>query len=119
MWCKGALLGVALVVAVAIVVGWTTMRNLGRFLDVSEDVASADAIVVMGGEGGRFSRTQHAIDLYKAGVSPARCLQRGDVDWVWAGMLLNGAVHRCGGETWVAGKCARDLRRGAEHLRRS
>jgi uncharacterized SAM-binding protein YcdF (DUF218 family) len=70
MWCRGCLSVVVLVVIVGLTAGWMVARNLGRFLDVSQDVGTVDAIVVMGGEGGRFKRTQHAIDLYEAGVAP-------------------------------------------------
>jgi uncharacterized SAM-binding protein YcdF (DUF218 family) len=70
MWCKGCLAAVAVVVVSGLVVGWVSLRNLGAFLDVTQEPILADAIVVMGGEGGRYTRTQHALELYKAGMSP-------------------------------------------------
>lgn len=70
MWCKGILLAVTFAIVAAFVAGWMAMSNLGHFLDVTQEVAAADAIVVMGGEGARFTRTQHALDLYESGQSP-------------------------------------------------
>lgn len=42
----------------------------GRFLAQDDEPAPADAIVVLGGEGAGFSRTQHALALYRAGYAP-------------------------------------------------
>ena len=73
MWCKGCAVTIAVALIVALLAGWVGVRNLGAFLDVSEDVttgSAVDAIVVMGGEGGRYVRTQHALNLYEAGVAP-------------------------------------------------
>lgn len=69
MNCKGCLvtLGVASVVALLAVAAGVI--NLGRILDVSQPPAHADAIVVMGGEGNRNTRTHHAIELYEQGVA--------------------------------------------------
>ncbi|MEX1021280.1 MAG: YdcF family protein [Litorilinea sp.] len=44
--------------------------NLGRWLDATARPAQVDAIVVLGGEGGRFPRTAHALALYHDGVAP-------------------------------------------------
>ena len=42
----------------------------GRFLVAEDGPAAADAIVILGGEAGGFSRTQHGVALYDAGYAP-------------------------------------------------
>lgn len=70
MSCKGCLAWLGMAAVVVIVAAGLAVVNLGRFLDVSAAAQPADALFVMGGEGQRFMRTQHAIALYEAGVAP-------------------------------------------------
>jgi uncharacterized SAM-binding protein YcdF (DUF218 family) len=73
MWCRGCLVSIVGALIVGAVITWAGLANLGRFLDASEDIATAspaDAILVMGGEGGRYTRTEHAIELYERGMAP-------------------------------------------------
>ncbi len=65
--CFIALMGVIAVCAILFTVAFW---NLGRFLDVTQTALSADAILVMGGEGGRYQRTEQALQLYDEGVAP-------------------------------------------------
>lgn len=68
--CRRLLLLTILVIlgtSVLAIVGWF---NLGRFLDATTPPIHADAIVVLGGEGGRFMRTRHAVELYAQGMAP-------------------------------------------------
>ncbi len=70
MSCKGCLAAILAVLAATAITGAMTVRSLGDFLDVTEPVGTVDAIVVMGGEGGRHLRTQHALELYESGAAP-------------------------------------------------
>jgi uncharacterized SAM-binding protein YcdF (DUF218 family) len=53
--------------------------NVGRYLDVSSAPQQADAILVMGGEGGAFARTRHAVRLYEEGYAPVVVLSGGSL----------------------------------------
>jgi uncharacterized SAM-binding protein YcdF (DUF218 family) len=57
------LFGLTLIALILVVGG-------GRFLFTSDSLSRVDAIVVLGGEGGGFQRTQHALDLLEAGYAP-------------------------------------------------
>ncbi len=46
-----------------------TLR-IGYFLDATQPPAQVDAIIVLGGEGSSFPRTQHALVLHGAGRAP-------------------------------------------------
>lgn len=70
MWCRGCFAVVLVVMAVGLATGAIAARNLGRFLDVTTEARPVDAIVVMGGEGGRYVRTQHAVELHNSGFAP-------------------------------------------------
>ena len=74
MWCKVCLLSTINLMLISVMAGCAGLRYVGVFPDASEDIAqneqSADAIVVMGGEGGRYTRTEHAIELYNRGLAP-------------------------------------------------
>ncbi len=70
MTCKGCLVGVLVLFAASVLAAILMVVNLGRFLDVSRNPGKADAIVVLGGEGARYMRTRHAIDLFDAGLAP-------------------------------------------------
>lgn len=70
MSCKGCLASLGIATIVILVAAGVTLINLGRFLDVSVEAQPANALFVMGGEGQRFMRTQHAIALYEANVAP-------------------------------------------------
>jgi uncharacterized SAM-binding protein YcdF (DUF218 family) len=62
----GAVAWLLVGVVVVAVAGW----GLGRFLTVDDPLAPAGAIVILGGESGRFSRTAHGVALYKNGYAP-------------------------------------------------
>ena len=68
--CRRILLTLALLSLVALLTAVIVWFNLGRYLDATVTPAQADAIVVLGGEGGGFMRTRHAVALYAAGVAP-------------------------------------------------
>ncbi len=70
MSCKGCLVWLGIAVLVVLAGAGLALLNLGRFLDVSGETPPVDAVFVMGGEGGRFMRTQHAVKLYDAGLTP-------------------------------------------------
>lgn len=70
MSSKGCLVALGVTALVVLVVAALGVINLGRILDVAQPPAQADAIVVLGGEGNRNTRTRHAIELYDAGVAP-------------------------------------------------
>ncbi|MBI3942855.1 MAG: YdcF family protein [Chloroflexi bacterium] len=44
--------------------------EIGHMLVINNTPTQADAILVLGGEGGGFFRTNHAISLYKSGYAP-------------------------------------------------
>ena len=70
MTYKGCLFSLLALLGLGIAAFLVATWNLGRMLDTSSQPAPADAIFVLGGEGGRFSRTRHALDLYDAGLAP-------------------------------------------------
>lgn len=69
-FCRRALIAVALALLGGLLAAALVWLNLGFFLDASAPPAHADAIVVMGGEGGRFMRSRHAVALYAQGFAP-------------------------------------------------
>lgn len=70
MWCKGCLATILLLMVAGLMAAALVFWNLGDFLDATQPIDEVDAIMVMGGEGGRYQRTQHAITLYEEGVAP-------------------------------------------------
>ncbi|RIK46760.1 MAG: hypothetical protein DCC57_15145 [Chloroflexi bacterium] len=68
--CRRLLIAVALALLGGLLAAALVWFNLGFFLDVSAPPARADAIIVMGGEGGRFMRSRHAVELYAQGFAP-------------------------------------------------
>lgn len=70
MSSKGCLVVLGTTALVVLAVAALGVINLGRILDVAQPPAHADAIVVLGGEGNRNTRTRHAVALYDEGVAP-------------------------------------------------
>ena len=70
MNCKGCLVSLLALVGLGIVAVSVATLSLGRMLDATSQPTPADAIFVLGGEGGQFTRTRHALDLYDAGLAP-------------------------------------------------
>lgn len=70
MNCKGCLLsGVALLLAALLALGVFTI-TAGHFLTAVDTYSQADAIVVLGGDGGDFFRVQQGVDLFNEGYAP-------------------------------------------------
>ena len=70
MNCKGCLLsGTALLLGGLLVLGIFTV-TVGHFLTAVDAISQADAIVVLGGDGGDFFRVQQAVDLFNEGHAP-------------------------------------------------
>jgi uncharacterized SAM-binding protein YcdF (DUF218 family) len=68
--CKGCLLfSTALLLAALLALGVFTI-TAGHFLATEDAFSQADAIVVLGGDGGDFFRVQQAVDLFNAGYAP-------------------------------------------------
>lgn len=68
--CKGCLhfAAATLLVVILVMVGFTL--EIGHFLIANNAPTKADAILVLGGEGGNFHRSRQAISLYQAGFAP-------------------------------------------------
>ena len=70
MSCKGCIgLGVALLVITLLAIGGAGMRA-GRFLTLTDPLSPADAIVVLGGDNGDFTRVREAVRLFKEDYAP-------------------------------------------------
>ena len=70
MNCKGCLLsGIALLLVGLLALGIFTI-TVGHFLTAVDAFSQADAIVVLGGDGGDFFRVQQGVDLFNAGYAP-------------------------------------------------
>ena len=70
MSCKGCLLsGIALLLAALLALGLFTI-TAGHFLTAVDAFSQADAIVVLGGEGGDFFRVQQGVALFNEGCAP-------------------------------------------------
>jgi uncharacterized SAM-binding protein YcdF (DUF218 family) len=70
MNCRGCLLsGTALLLGGLLILCLFTI-TIGHFLTVVDALSQADAIVVLGGEGGDFSRAQHAVQLFNEDYAP-------------------------------------------------
>ena len=93
MWYKRCLSVLVLIIVAGLTIGLIATRNLGRFLDTTQEIEWVDAIVVMGGEGGRFIRTQHALELYHAGVAPLVVFSGGTLLGAGSGVFINPDVH--------------------------
>ena len=67
---KGCLItGIAHLLGGLLVLGVFTL-TAGHCLTAVDTFSQADAIVVLGGDGGNFYRVRHAVDLYNAGRAP-------------------------------------------------
>ena len=70
MNCKGCLLaGIALLLAGLLALGVFTI-TVGHFLTAVDAFSQADAIVVLGGDGGDFFRVQQGVALFNEGHAP-------------------------------------------------
>ncbi len=70
MNCKGCLLaGTALLLVVLLALGILTI-TVGHFLTAVNTLSQADAIVVLGGDGGSFYRVQQGVELFNEGYAP-------------------------------------------------
>ena len=70
MNCKECLLsGLALLLAALLASGIFTI-TVGHFLATDDAISQADAIVVLGGDGGGFFRVQQGVDLFNEGYAP-------------------------------------------------
>ena len=66
--CMGCLLAAALHLLGALLVAGLLALTAGRFVEATDPLTSADAIVVLGG--GRPNRAEHGVALYEAGYAP-------------------------------------------------
>jgi uncharacterized SAM-binding protein YcdF (DUF218 family) len=70
MNCKGCLLsGVALLLVGLLALGVFAI-TVGHFLTAVDAFSQADAIVILGGDGGSFFRVQQGVDLFNEGYAP-------------------------------------------------
>ena len=78
--CKGCLLsGTALLLSGLLALGVFTI-TAGHFLTAVDAFSQADAIVVLGGDGGDFSRVQHGVDLFNEGCAPVVVFSGGTIE---------------------------------------
>jgi len=76
MNCRGCLLaGIALLLGGLLTLGLFTI-TAGHFLTAVDAFSQADAIVVLGGDGGDFFRVQQGVALFNEGCAPV-------VVWAW------------------------------------
>jgi len=67
---KGCLLtGIALLLAALLALGVFTI-TVGHFLTAVDAISQADAIVILGGDGGDFFRVQQGVALFNEGYAP-------------------------------------------------
>jgi uncharacterized SAM-binding protein YcdF (DUF218 family) len=67
--CRRVLVVIVLIGLGGLLAAAVIWLNLGYYLDVTSPPLQADAIIVLGGEGGRFMRTRHAVELYAQGFA--------------------------------------------------
>jgi len=68
--CKGCIFaGAALLLGGLLALGVFTI-TVGHFLAAGNTPSQADAIVILGGDGGDFLRVRQAIDLFNSGYAP-------------------------------------------------
>lgn len=82
------LLGAASLLLMALTLAGFTLE-IGHILVVNDAPKQADAILVLGGEGGDFHRTGHAISLFQAGYAPLVVFSGGTM--VGAGVACSSA----------------------------
>ena len=70
MNCRGCFLsGTALILFILLALSVFTI-TAGHFLATEDAISQADAIVVLGGDGGDFFRVQQGVDLFNQGYAP-------------------------------------------------
>ena len=80
MNCKGCLLsGTALLLGGLLALGVFTI-TVGHFLTAVDALSQADAIVVLGGDGGGYPRVQHAVALLNEGCAPVVVFSGGTIE---------------------------------------
>ncbi len=80
MNCKGCLLsGIALLLVGLLALGIFTI-TVGHFLTAVDAFSQADAIVVLGGDGGDFFRVQQGVDLFNEGCAPVVVFSGGTIE---------------------------------------
>jgi len=78
--CKGCLLsGIALLLSVLLALSVFTI-TIGHFLTAVDAFSQADAIVVLGGDGGNFFRVQQGVDLFNEGCAPVVVFSGGTIE---------------------------------------
>jgi len=78
---KGCLLtGIALLLVGLLALGVFTI-TAGHFLATEDALSQADAIVVLGGDGGSFFRVQQGVELFNEGHAPL--------------VVFRGRIHLC------------------------
>ena len=97
MNCKRCLLsGIALLGSVLLALSVFTI-TVGHFLTAVDAFSQADAIVVLGGDGGDFFRVQQGVDLFNVGYAPVVVFSGGTIE---QGSMGAGETRRQGeGET--------------------
>jgi len=80
MNCKSCLLsGIALLLVGLLALGIFTV-TAGHFLTAVDAFPQADAIVVLGGDGGDFFRVQQGVDLSNEGYAPMVIFSGGTIE---------------------------------------
>lgn len=80
MNCRGCLLaGVAILLVGLLALGVFTITG-GHFLTAVDAFSQADAIVVLGGDGGNFFRVQRAVDLFNESYAPVVVFSGGTIE---------------------------------------
>jgi len=78
-WRGCLLTGIALLLASLLAFGILTI-TAGHFLTAVGAISQADAIVVLGGDGGNFYRVQQGVDLFNAGYAPVVVFSGGTIE---------------------------------------
>ena len=78
--CRRCLLaGIALLLAGLLALGVFTI-TVGHFLTAVDAFSQADAIVVLGGDGGDFFRVQQGVALFNEGCAPVVVFSGGTIE---------------------------------------
>jgi uncharacterized SAM-binding protein YcdF (DUF218 family) len=70
MNCRGCLLVCAALLLCSLLAAGIFTITVGHFLAADDAISQADAIVVLGGDGGNFFRVQQGVDLFNEGYAP-------------------------------------------------
>jgi hypothetical protein len=90
MNCKGCILaGIALLLVGLLALGLFTI-TAGHFLATEDAISQADAIVVLGGDGGNFYRVQQGVDLFNEGYAPVAVFSGGTIEQGRGGIRWTG-----------------------------